>query len=91
MRTICAAATKDKIRIVAAIDCDEITPATANALLTKLLARITEKNPVASKIAQTSSWEMFEYLLEGGWKFELMEQFNEARILETPQQENKDA
>jgi hypothetical protein len=67
----------------AAIDIDELTAASSGALSALLLKRIAEDiSPVAAKIAKTSHGEIFDYLLQHGWKFETYEQFNEARIIE---------
>ena len=91
MRTIILAGVKADVRIVAAVDCDEVTRETEKVLRSVLLRRIAEKlNPVALMILKQSPDEIFDYLLNHGWKFETYEQFNEARILETPQQEKKE-
>ncbi len=86
MRTVVLAGVKEKTRIVAAVDCDEVTAETERILRGVLLRRITAANPVAAKLAKESPEEIVDYLLEHGWVFELKEQFNEARIVE-PQQE----
>jgi len=75
-------ATKDKMRVVAAVDCEEFTSAPNNALINLVLKRIgAALNPTAEKLAAQSPSEALDNLLERGWSFELKEQFNEARIL----------
>ena len=87
MRTIILAGVKDSTRIVAAVDCEEMTKETEKILRSILWRRIAETiSTVAARIAKDSPEEIFDYLLGHGWKFETYEQFNEARIVE-PQPE----